>query len=817
MNWKLIIEDDVGETVEVPLRQDVTTIGRKDGNMIKLTERNVSRDHALLIRDNGSLFVEDLKSYTGVKINGERIQGKVQIQEGDLIEIGDYHLALQQENAGAAKAPLSQAPGMQSLNTSEPLIDESVAKDDFAGETERWVPPQDMPPLERALPTVQEGKPVLAEPQAAPPEKVDATIPTVAEAMPISSGGSPQTEETVEALPVHAEKAQGANGAGDEPQGAHGDHKAEPSPLDGALNEGFAQSNETQPFQKPDIDTLAIENPIPEEPPTSPPIGDPNVLSDLEETELDAGAGLNIQKESPTPPVEASSAAHVEVREVVDQTPSQGDRQVPPVAQSSEPPESHAAQADEQNEIGLGHRLYVVNSALAGTIYDIDKEEMVLGRVDENDIVMDHRSISRNHAKVHLEDGIARIVDLKSANGIFLNGNEVDQAILRSGDIIELGRVQIRYLIPNEEYQLSPYEIKMAVEADVATESSHTPTLSISSIENAPPRQKQPVLVILLATIIILLLCILALVLKGGGDRAETTEEPPKTMTAELTDIEQKAEQLEKQGKYREVEQLLVPLIDSKDPLVRKRVKVVLARIQDKIPAQSQLRDLQNALDKQMYKDAVTIGEAVQPGTDAFDRAKDLVAIARQKGLVQSYEQGILALQENNRSAARSALEKMEWFNKTHDRTQELRDKIAKFKEQKDAPPGAEAKKQKKVKQSASAKKRSSKSSRSAKKKSSSKDEMSDSERKQIAQGLLKNAKGHMFRADWRAALKELEKAKQFDSSEAEIYSRLGAVYTALKRPSKAVANYKRFLQLKPYDRSRDRIRAQIKELEKEL
>src|SRR5512137_1435357 len=104
---KLVIEDDEGKKTIVPIVRDEITIGRKDGNTIRLTERNVSRFHARLMRQDSQIFIEDLNSYTGVRVNGDRIAGRVQVGEGDLIEIGDYHLALQHE--GGAEALASQA------------------------------------------------------------------------------------------------------------------------------------------------------------------------------------------------------------------------------------------------------------------------------------------------------------------------------------------------------------------------------------------------------------------------------------------------------------------------------------------------------------------------------------------------------------------------------------------------------------------------------------------------------------------------------------------------------------------------------------
>src|SRR6516225_7681018 len=48
--WKLVIEDDEGNRTVVPLTRDQYSIGRRDGNTIRLTERNVSRDHARLVK-----------------------------------------------------------------------------------------------------------------------------------------------------------------------------------------------------------------------------------------------------------------------------------------------------------------------------------------------------------------------------------------------------------------------------------------------------------------------------------------------------------------------------------------------------------------------------------------------------------------------------------------------------------------------------------------------------------------------------------------------------------------------------------------------
>ncbi len=100
--WKLVIEDDEGKRTVVPLTRDDYSIGRKEGNTIRLTERNVSRDHAKLRKKNGAagppiFALEDCTSYNGVYVNGLRVAQTHDLTHGDLIQIGDYRIVLQDD------------------------------------------------------------------------------------------------------------------------------------------------------------------------------------------------------------------------------------------------------------------------------------------------------------------------------------------------------------------------------------------------------------------------------------------------------------------------------------------------------------------------------------------------------------------------------------------------------------------------------------------------------------------------------------------------------------------------------------------------
>ncbi len=71
---------------------------------------------------------------------------------------------------------------------------------------------------------------------------------------------------------------------------------------------------------------------------------------------------------------------------------------------------------------------------------------MAIGRDPENDIRLSDRSVSKRHALVCLVGGEYVIQDLGSLNGIFINGERVKTAVLRSGDTLKLGHAILRFI-----------------------------------------------------------------------------------------------------------------------------------------------------------------------------------------------------------------------------------------------------------------------------------------------------------------------------------------------------------------------------------
>lgn len=75
----------------------------------------------------------------------------------------------------------------------------------------------------------------------------------------------------------------------------------------------------------------------------------------------------------------------------------------------------------------------------------------VIGRGTDADVVVDDPDVSRHHARLEDENGVVYVSDLDSANGTFLNGRRLRQAIeVRSGDRIDVGtaRLVVKEIVP---------------------------------------------------------------------------------------------------------------------------------------------------------------------------------------------------------------------------------------------------------------------------------------------------------------------------------------------------------------------------------
>ena len=89
--------------------------------------------------------------------------------------------------------------------------------------------------------------------------------------------------------------------------------------------------------------------------------------------------------------------------------------------------------------------LVVVKGPNIGEKFLVEKSGFYIGRTPESDIFLDDITVSRKHAMIEEIEGDHRLVDTGSLNGRYVNGEIVEKAILKNGDMIRIGKYIFLY------------------------------------------------------------------------------------------------------------------------------------------------------------------------------------------------------------------------------------------------------------------------------------------------------------------------------------------------------------------------------------
>ena len=106
---------------KLPIERFPFVIGRHTGLALSLHSVNVSRYHAEICKENGQLFLKDLKSTNGTFINHKPVAGKTAIKQGDILHIADIALRLTFETVPPTFANTSTTLGIAGAASKLPV------------------------------------------------------------------------------------------------------------------------------------------------------------------------------------------------------------------------------------------------------------------------------------------------------------------------------------------------------------------------------------------------------------------------------------------------------------------------------------------------------------------------------------------------------------------------------------------------------------------------------------------------------------------------------------------------------------------------
>ncbi|WP_409366533.1 FHA domain-containing protein [Microbacterium paludicola] len=113
-----------------------------------------------------------------------------------------------------------------------------------------------------------------------------------------------------------------------------------------------------------------------------------------------------------------------------------------------------ATERDAIAALPSGSALLLVRSGpTAGARYLLDTDVTTAGRHPEADIFLDDVTVSRRHAEITRRRTSFEIVDQRSLNGTYVNGERVDRAELSNGAEVRIGKFRLNFFISPADRQ----------------------------------------------------------------------------------------------------------------------------------------------------------------------------------------------------------------------------------------------------------------------------------------------------------------------------------------------------------------------------
>ena len=89
-------------------------------------------------------------------------------------------------------------------------------------------------------------------------------------------------------------------------------------------------------------------------------------------------------------------------------------------------------------------KLHILSGVLEGKVYDLVDERVTVGRAMDNMIRLEDGTVSHHHAMFVLDATDYKLRDLNSTNGTFINNEKITETVLKPGQTLRFGQVELR-------------------------------------------------------------------------------------------------------------------------------------------------------------------------------------------------------------------------------------------------------------------------------------------------------------------------------------------------------------------------------------
>ena len=133
------------------------------------------------------------------------------------------------------------------------------------------------------------------------------------------------------------------------------------------------------------------------------------------------------------------------------------------------------------------------SGSFVGIVFDLAEDEISIGRLEDNLIVVDDASVSGNHAVLSRQSNGWLLEDLQSTNGTKVNGQPVGETLLQEQDEVQFGAIKLVYTETNpNRFDLNKFTEPDKPIPSATAKPAHAPTVfSAQSPFQAPNNQKE--------------------------------------------------------------------------------------------------------------------------------------------------------------------------------------------------------------------------------------------------------------------------------------------------------------------------------------
>ena len=93
-------------------------------------------------------------------------------------------------------------------------------------------------------------------------------------------------------------------------------------------------------------------------------------------------------------------------------------------------------------------KFIIANKSGKPRVFEFNQDDITIGRVMDNDIMINDKSVSMHHVRILIGQGKAELVDLDSSNGTKLNGKKIKRTPLYDQDIFNISNIPVQFICP---------------------------------------------------------------------------------------------------------------------------------------------------------------------------------------------------------------------------------------------------------------------------------------------------------------------------------------------------------------------------------